>query len=114
MEYSPASLVDSVRVRPVAVCVAVTFAPCTTPPDASVTVPRIVPRTLWATERDGRNVAMENRTGAKLRCWNIVTPLTELRTKDEKERRDWAERPYGHTRSAFFWSVEPFGLRRQG
>jgi hypothetical protein len=56
--YSPASLVTAVRMRPVAVCVAVTRAPRTTAPDESVTVPRIVPRTLCAWQGDGRSRVM--------------------------------------------------------
>src|SRR5215472_8931689 len=76
MEYSPSLLVSSVRVRPVAVCRAVTFAPGTTAPDASVTVPRIVPRTLWPYPTAAAHRAM-HRASEKYRLKCILPPGTQ-------------------------------------
>src|SRR5258708_37948787 len=63
----PSSDVVTVRPRPVSTFLIVTVAPGTAAPELSVTLPRIVPRKVWAKVDAPAKSASENTTSASVR-----------------------------------------------
>src|ERR1039458_8687579 len=92
MEYSPVSLVNSLRIRPVATSRTVTFALATTEPDGSAIVPRMVPRTLCA---EVKVLTPNSAASASNDCnFDDIAPSSELCTKTYKSGWTWLHKPY--------------------
>jgi len=86
IKYVPAELVVVVRTVPVAVFLAVTAAPATTAPDGSVTVPLIIPVSVWQNMR-GETTAIRVSSAANLARACIVRSLLR-----EELGREWLGR----------------------